>query len=324
MENIFAEIMENIAEVILVVDKEGRIIYASPSALRVFGIKAETLTGKKLWEIELLKDAKKMMDFFQKLKTGEMWKKREIIELDHMGNLIYCSIYATPLSDFQRFVLAIRDITPIITAQRKIDELNEILRVVNKMLRHDLINKLAIVRGFLELSLEKPEKEKVEKALKVTDEAFELINRMRELENTILTSELKLMDVREVAEKIAENFRNRGIEVNIRGEAKAFADDALYSVFDNLLSNAVKHGGAKRIEISIQKEGNYCKVIVEDFGKGLPEEVMNNLFREGFSYGDKAGSGLGLYIVKKVIERYGGQIRAYNRKGAVFEFLLRT
>lgn len=324
MENIFAEIMENIAEAIIVVDLEGRISYVSPSVFRVFGVKAETLEGRILWEIELLRDSKKMMDFFQKLKIGGVWKKREIIELEQMGNLIYCSIYATPLSNSQGFILAIRDITPIITAQRKIEELNEILRVMNKMLRHDLINKLAVVKGFLELLLEKLEKDKVEKALKATDETFELINRMKELENTILSSELKLMDIREVAEKVAENFRNRGVEIIIRGEAKAFADDGLYSVFDNLISNAVKHGEAKRIEISIQEEGNYCRVTVEDFGKGLAKEVMNNLFREGFSYGDKAGTGLGLYIVKKVIERYGGQIRAYNRIGAVFEFLLRV
>lgn len=102
------------------------------------------------------------------------------------------------------------------------------------------------------------------------------------------------------------------------------ADEAIYSVFDNLLSNSVKHGESKRIEISIERKGDICEITVRDFGRGIPEEIIGRLFVEGFSYGVKAGSGLGLYIVKKVIERYGGEVRVFNDNGAVFQLRLKA
>ena len=47
---------------------------------------------------------------------------------------------------------------------------------------------------------------------------------------------------------------------------------------------------------------------IADYGKGIPESIKENIFEEGISFGDSKGSGLGLYIVKKTVERYGGSI----------------
>ncbi|MEG9193949.1 MAG: ATP-binding protein [Candidatus Methanoglobus sp.] len=48
------------------------------------------------------------------------------------------------------------------------------------------------------------------------------------------------------------------------------------------------------------------------------------LFTEGFSYGKKAGSGIGLYIVRKTIERYGGEVKVFNDNRAVFVIKLKS
>lgn len=61
---------------------------------------------------------------------------------------------------------------------------------MNKMLRHDVLNKLGVIRGFLELLLDSYDRDMVEKAIAVTDEAVKIIDRMRELEKTLIGSEL--------------------------------------------------------------------------------------------------------------------------------------
>lgn len=316
-------IISSIAEVIVTVDREGKITYASPQALQIIGIRSSDLVGNKLWEIPVLRDPGKMEEFFVKLKLGGFFKKREIAEIQRGGERAYLQIYATPLSNFSGFVLAFRDVTPIIDAHRKVEELNDVLRLMNEILRHDVLNKLAIIRGYLEISLENAKRGEIEKAIKIVDEAVGIIGKMREIERSLIGGEMKSVSVRDVVEKVAENVRKLGVDVKIEGDAFVFADEAIYSVIDNIMGNAVKHGEATRIEVKIEKEGEYCKITISDNGKGLPMQFVDKLFTKGFSYGKKAGTGIGLYIVKKVIERYGGSVRAYNREGAVFEILLR-
>lgn len=314
-------ILENIAEAIVVIDEEGRIVYSNPPARKVLGLEPKNIIGIKIWEIEG-SDSKRVQEFFHKLKSGGFLKKREILEFKSGEEVIYTSVYATTIEN--GFLLAIRDITPLIMAQKKVEELNEVLRLMNKMLRHDVLNKISIVRGFLELLLDSYDREKVEKAILAVDEAVKTMERMRELEKTLIGSELRPLDVKKVAEEVAEGFRKKGVDVNVSGDSMVLADDALYSVFDNLISNSVKHGESKRVEISIEKREGWCEITIRDFGKGLPLEVLGKLFTEGFSYGGKAGSGLGLYIIKKVIERYGGEVQAFNDNGAVFVLRLKA
>ncbi|MEM0203743.1 MAG: HAMP domain-containing sensor histidine kinase [Archaeoglobaceae archaeon] len=317
-------LISSIADLIVTVDRDGRIIYASPQALRVVGIEASKLLGENVWKIPTLKDPGRMEEFFIKLRLGKFSKRGEIAEIQRENETTYLQIYATPLSDLSGFVLVFRDVTPLVDAYRKIEELNEVLRLMNKILRHDVLNKLAIARGYLEISLETLEKEKTEKALKAIDNAVEIIGRTRDLERSLVESEVKAVDLRKVVEEVSENVRKLGVDVEIEGDAIVFADNAIYSVVDNVMSNAVKHGEATRINVKIEKEGEFCKLTIADNGKGLPMQFADKLFTEGFSYGKSAGSGLGLYIVKRVVQRYGGSVKAYNKGGAVFEIFLRT
>jgi signal transduction histidine kinase len=59
---------------------------------------------------------------------------------------------------------------------------------------------------------------------------------------------------------------------------------------------------------------------IADYGKGVPPEIKGMIFQEGFRYGEMGNTGLGLYIVKKTMERYGGQVSVEDNqpKGAVF------
>ena len=113
--------------------------------------------------------------------------------------------------------------------------------------------------------------------------------------------------------------------------ASVFADDLLPEVFTNLIGNARKFGG-KDVEITVRVEerGEEVEVSVEDTGPGIPDAIKPRLFdRLVRGTHRTAGNGLGLYICRMLVERYGGRIRADDRVpgrpecGAAIRFTLR-
>ncbi len=97
--------------------------------------------------------------------------------------------------------------------------------------------------------------------------------------------------------------------------AVVVADDLLSEVFANLLGNAEKFGGpAVEITIRVEECDDEVVVTVEDTGPGIPDAVKSRLFnRLARGTGESAGTGLGLYICRALIERYGGRIWAEDR-----------
>ena len=121
---------------------------------------------------------------------------------------------------------------------------------------------------------------------------------------------------------------------------KVFADkERIYQVISNLIRNAAKFtsGDEAKIEIILEKvkndkkENEWISVKIRDNGSGIDPEILPRLFSKFTTKSEFGGTGLGLYISKKIIEAHGGIIRGYNnnnnnlkaeKKGATFEFIL--
>jgi signal transduction histidine kinase len=118
--------------------------------------------------------------------------------------------------------------------------------------------------------------------------------------------------------------------------SKVFADrERIYQVISNLIRNAVKYttGEETTIEIILEKvkkdkkeNEEFVSVKIKDNGKGIDPEISPRLFSKFTTKSEFGGTGLGLYISKKIIEAHGGTINGYNNsvegKGATFEFIL--
>jgi signal transduction histidine kinase len=100
-------------------------------------------------------------------------------------------------------------------------------------------------------------------------------------------------------------------------------------VFGNLIDNAIKYsreGGA--VNVSARVYGDFVEVSVQDNGIGMPENVVSQLFQKFYrshrSRETVAGTGIGLYISKAIVESHGGTIsvRSEDGKGSTFTVLL--
>ena len=210
------------------------------------------------------------------------------------------------------------DISEQKKAEEKINSLNEALRVINKILRHDILNDLTVVMMACDMIQVDDQKLK-QKAAKALKKSVALIEQMRALEKALVSEEvLAEKSFRSVAESVVKNYPD--IKFSITGDCNVLCDEALSSVIDNLVRNAVVHGKTDRIDISIHDKDGNCEMRIADYGKGIPDDIKDRIFGEGESFGETRGSGLGLYIVKKVMERYGGEISFEDNKpsGAVF------
>jgi signal transduction histidine kinase len=108
------------------------------------------------------------------------------------------------------------------------------------------------------------------------------------------------------------------------GLPEMWADaDKIDQVLANLLENAVRHGdGHVTIEVEPAEDG--AAVAVMDEGEGIPDELHDRVFTRFWRSGRRGGTGLGLYIVRGLVEAHGGRIQVDRAPGggALFRFVL--
>jgi signal transduction histidine kinase len=147
-------------------------------------------------------------------------------------------------------------------------------------------------------------------------------------------AEEKLVDVYDVIKEdmsLRASSQNRFLSVSILPNLPTIAADknSLSEVFANLIDNAIKYsseGGTISVE-AVAKENN-VEISVSDNGIGMPESVVENLFQKFFrshrSRETVAGTGIGLYISKAIVESHGGKIKvdSIEGKGSKFTVIL--
>jgi signal transduction histidine kinase len=206
--------------------------------------------------------------------------------------------------------------------RRNLEEVNKTLKVVNSILRHDVLNNLTIVSGALEIYRMKRDEKFLTSAMTAVEKSVDLIRKMKEVESVVSPKEMVPVDVRRVAQEVVSRYLERA-QFEITGESTVLADDAFGSVLDNIVSNALIHSGTSVVRIAVGPDPTSperCEIRIADEGNGISDEVKAKLFREGAKFGKTAQSGLGLFIVRKVLERYGGSITVVDNKpkGSVF------
>ncbi|MCS7143555.1 MAG: HAMP domain-containing histidine kinase [Archaeoglobaceae archaeon] len=207
----------------------------------------------------------------------------------------------------------------------KMNDMKEAFRLMSRALRYDVLKKLQLISGFVEVYDLTKQQEYLEKAIKGVKEAGEYIEKIGSLEKTVSTEEttLKPINVRNLVEEIKSNYE---IPIVVKGSCTVLAGDEISLAIENLIENAIRHSGTDRIEVVLSEIENEGEIRVIDYGTGIPKEIKKELFKEGFRYGETAGLGFGLYIVKKIVERYDGRVWVEDTKptGATFVIRLKT
>ncbi|MCD4817976.1 MAG: GAF domain-containing protein [Candidatus Cloacimonetes bacterium] len=183
----------------------------------------------------------------------------------------------------------------------------EQLKLINRILRHDLMNNLATIKSAIHLIKANSSVEMLDECDNIINRSANLIHRMRELETfTSKHMNLRLFDIRKVLTEICQNYKQ--MNISISGKGSVLADESLSSAIENIIRNAEIHSGTNSLDIEIKNHKNFCDIYFIDYGIGISDENKEKIFEEGFKSGKSGNSGLGLYIVKKAAENYGGSV----------------
>ena len=166
------------------------------------------------------------------------------------------------------------------------------------------------------------------------EEIMDDLLELAEIESGSRRIALQRMRPIDLARAAIERFQSAAESKHIKLENHLWPDlpwvmadpDAMQRVFDNLLSNALRHTGRGGvIQIEANERADRVYFCVSDTGEGIPEEYLPTLFsRFVHVKGRRGGTGLGLALVKRLVEAQGGQISVESRVGlgTVFTFSL--
>lgn len=219
-----------------------------------------------------------------------------------------------------------RMLAKIEQAQSELKSMNEKLRVVGKLTRHDVRNKLFTVTGNVYLTKKKlhddneaiKHLEEIESAAKQMERIFGFA----ETYEMLGVEELGYMDVEETFGEAASLFSNmKDVKVvnNCHG-LTVLADSLLRQVFYNLIDNSLKHGEkVKKIKVCHEeKDKGQLNLVYADDGVGIQNSDRPKLFKEGYG----KDTGYGLYLMQKICDAYGWTIRETGTQGKGAQFTM--
>lgn len=344
----FRMAVEGASDHIVITDPEGKIIFANESVEKITGFSTKEIIGQKAGS------DKNWGGHMPRSFYDEMWKTirdkkkpfgGEINNVKKWGEEYVAFAQITPILNKEGEVEFYVGIERDVTKEKQIDQAKtEFVSIAS----HQLRTPLSSVKWYAEMLLAGDAGELNQEQIDFVKEISVGNDRMVDLVDALLDvsrielgtfsiepQETDLVDlakdvVKELKGKIQEK-KLQVVETYGKGIPKMMVDPRLTRmVFQNLLSNAVKYISTEgRIDLEIKKKGKELVIKVADTGFGIPksqqDKIFTKLFRaDNVKERDTEGTGLGLYIIKSIVEHSGGKIwfESEEEKGTTFYVLL--
>lgn len=340
-------VVQTIREPLLILDQDLRVRDGNRAFYRSFGTEAEDTVGRSLfdvgggpWDIadlrELLQEVLPRGDavenfeverHFPGLGTRFLQLSAQRLEREEAGE--------------ELILLAIRDMTERRRMEEELERSNQELERFAYVASHDLQEPLRMVASYTRLLARRYEGELDERADKYIRYAADGAERMKALIQGLLAysrvssqgEELVPVHTDDVLEAALRDLRMRihqtGGHVTRDPLPVALADpDQLRQVFQNLIENALKFSGEAPpvVHISGHRDGPRCVFAVRDEGVGVEPESAERMFVifQRLHGRDVEGTGIGLALCKRIIERHGGElwVESSPGEGATFRFTI--
>jgi len=314
------DILNAISPAIITFDFTGRIISCNKEAKKLLKL-SEEARGKSIWEVlskypnfkkvveELIKNDRSRGEVREEIDGREKFLTVEVITSPEVGDRI----------------LIVEDVTELIRAKK-----SEAWREVAQRIAHEVKNPLTpitlnaerIKRLFVKGKLNEENLSRaVNSILEEVEVIKRLINEFRKFARLPLP-EKRLTDLNSLIKSTLEPYENRiRVRFELEEIPKVPVDRSLIrEVLINLIDNSIA-AGATEVKVSTTEKDGRVFIVFRDNGPGIPEEIADKLFSPYVSTKED-GWGLGLSIVKKIVEDHGGRIYTVDKNTFVVELPL--
>jgi PAS domain S-box-containing protein len=331
-------IAENMQDLIVVMDTNGIVKYASPSHKTILGFSPDEYEGNFAFNFVHPEDIPSIQSQF-----GNMFSSRTPCSVElrckhAKGDWVYVEACGTPVLDEKNKVEHLVVVARDISERKKAEEIirkTEKLSVVGQLaagVAHEIRNPLTSIKGLVQLQTE------MEKPL-YTDIILSEIRRLEDIVTDFLSLakpqllQMKKMNVKDLLDQVVRLFDAQALMKNVEIVQDHCVDvpfihcdkNQIKQVFINILQNAVEampNGGVIKIQIlQYNSDSIICRFL--DQGMGISEERMKKIGEPFYSTKEK-GTGLGLMVSQKIIQEHGGRINIESivNKGSTVEVIL--
>ena len=336
--------VEAASDPVIITDIDGRVLYANKAAEHTTGYPRSEMIGNKpsLWGRQMPDEY--YAQLWKTIKTEKREFNGEILNKRKSGEKYTAELHIAPLLTQNGALYGFVSIERDITARKEVDRARtEFVSIAS----HQLRTPLAVINWYIEM-LTKGEVGKVNKDQKKYLEQIQVASRrMVDLVNSLLsvsridmgafTAEPETLVLTEIADavlaEIDPQIKERHLTIlkkYAHGMKTIKADPSMLRIiFQNLIGNAVTYtpsDGTITITIELTEQED-ASIIVADTGYGIPKAQQKRIF-EKFFRADNArekapnGNGLGLYIVKAIIDQMHGTIRFFSEEGKGTAFIV--
>nr|WP_268105391.1 sensor histidine kinase [Natronomonas gomsonensis] len=316
---------------ILAVDEDGITQLWSMGCERIFGWSEKEAVGEPLPNVQEEKQAE-----FDELRTEVIEDKQPVIGYETVrqrkdGSLVDVTLTTAPMRDSDGEVIGVVGLLEDITDRK---ERERRLSVFDRVLRHNLRNKMNVIQGWSELLIDDPTSEETaDAAAKIqesSDELLKLSKLVRDFETVSDPGASDLVETVDVARHVEEivsesklSYPSASLSVETPSVAEAKVHPAFELAVNELIDNAVKHSGEQpsvHLSVTIDDESDAVVFRVADDGPGIPD-----LERRSVTAGQESplqhSNGLGLWFVRWMATNSGGSMRIEDNEptGAVVE-----
>jgi signal transduction histidine kinase len=333
---------DDLADGVIVADAGGTVLLVNPAAARILATTADAVVGSDLRTVLPLAD-EQQRDWWEctrpfdglATRTRQPERSLQISRGPLMGRelLITAAYVRDDERVLQRVVVSLRD-------NRARERTDRSRADLVSTVAHELRSPLTSVKGFTATLLAKWDRFNDEQkqlmlqtvnadADRVTRLLTELLDVSRidagRLEMRKQVVDLGKAASKAVAGRVADGEPEERFVVIVGGDLpEIWADpDKIDQVVGNLVENAIRHGEGT-VTVTVAAFGDGAEVIVEDEGVGIPPETAARVFTRFWRGNRGRGTGLGLYIVKGLVEAHGGSVEVGSAEsgGARFRFVL--
>jgi PAS domain S-box-containing protein len=324
-ESRYRTILENTASAIAIIDEDETLSYINPEFEKMIGYVRDEIEGKKkLTEFVAPEDLERFQKYVRECNVNSKMRtaNHEFRFIRFDGYVRYGYLTITPIPDTRKMVVSLLDITNKIREEDALMRANTKLNSLNHITRHEILNHLTVVKGYIELSREgifDPPflRTSLDKELAAADAIQNLITFTRDYQNIGILPPA-WYDLGKTIKTAAAGVRMGSINLSIEIEGvEIYADHVVGKVFFFLIADAVRNGTIRKIRFFCKESFEELLVICEDDGTGISPDKKEKLFtRQLFQ-----NSGLDMYLSREILSITGISICETGTfgKGARFE-----